>query len=51
MVQLSDADIAEPDGLAFGLQGDVAESELQRRARREQRLGVVVARIQVRASA
>src|SRR4051812_23694006 len=44
--QWLDTNVAEPDGLAFGLQRDVAKPQLQRRAGRQQRLGVVVARIQ-----
>src|SRR4029079_11378287 len=46
--QRLDADVAEPDGLAFGLQRDVPKAELQRRARRQQGLRIVVARIQLR---
>src|SRR5262245_50621001 len=45
LLERFDLDVAEPDGLAFGLQRDVPVRELQRRARGHQALRVFIPRV------
>src|SRR5689334_24127116 len=49
LVELLDADVAEPDGLALRLQRDMSERQLQRGAGGQQPLRVFVARVELRA--